>query len=84
MIYDHDYVPGRVMIGDADLSGDISIPDATEIQRSLASLVTLDETAEKAADADLSGDITILDATAVQRWLAALVDGSNRRVGEAL
>lgn len=84
VIYDHDYVPGRVMIGDADLSGDISILDATEIQRSLASLVTLDETAGKAADADLSGDITILDATAIQRWLAALVDGSNRRVGEAL
>lgn len=59
------------LVGDADTDGDVTILDATCIQRTLANLpVTAYD--EESADADGDGDITILDATAIQRWLASL------------
>ena len=62
---------GSLPIGDADMDGEVTILDATDIQRHLASLPTesFDETA---ADADGDGEITILDATDIQRYLAGL------------
>ena len=60
------------LIGDADLSGDVTILDATHIQRYLVALVTEEEIDLTNADADRSGDITILDATAIQRYLAGI------------
>ena len=83
VIYDHDYAAGKVLIGDADLSGDVTILDATCIQRYLVSLEELGPDALKAADADRNGSIEILDATAVQRWLAGIKD-AGCRVGETL
>lgn len=57
------------LLGDADGDGEVTILDATRIQRYLASLT--DEINEKAAD--ISGDgIDILDATYIQRHLASL------------
>ena len=61
------------LIGDADRSGDLTILDATHIQRWLAVLVDDEEIDLEAADADRSGDVTILDATAIQRWLAGII-----------
>ena len=58
-------------LGDADGSGDVTILDATAIQRTLASL-SVDSFDEKTADADGDNSITILDATAIQRYLAGL------------
>ena len=60
-----------VILGDTDGDGEVSILDATEIQRHLASLPTqsFDETA---ADTDRDGEVTILDATKIQRHLAGL------------
>ena len=71
VIYDHDYVAGQFLLGDADLSGDVTILDATAIQRELAGL-PVESFDEKSADADGDGSIMILDATAIQRWLAGL------------
>ena len=78
VIYDHDYVAGQFLLGDADESGDVTILDATAVQRNLANLpnAAFDE---KAADADGDGSITILDATAIQRWLAGLP--TNDKIG---
>ena len=61
----------RRLLGDADKDGEVTILDATAIQRRLAELDTAayDETA---ADADEDGEVTILDATAIQRCLAEL------------
>lgn len=59
-------------VGDADMSDDISIKDATAIQKSIAKLVTFTDTQELLADADLSGDISIKDATAIQKWIAKI------------
>lgn len=59
------------ILGDADSDGDVTILDATAIQRYL---VDLENKAfnETAADVDRSGDVTILDATDIQRFLVDL------------
>ena len=62
---------GKLM-GDADLSGDISILDATVIQRVLAALETQSEESAKLSDVNNNGETDILDATYIQRYLAAI------------
>lgn len=65
--------PVKLLLGDADTSGDVTILDVTCIQRRLANLSneSFDPTP---ADADEDGSVTILDATAIQRWLAGFHD----------
>ena len=63
-------------LGDADGDGEVTILDATAIQRHLASLPTA-VFLEAPADADEDGEVTILDATAIQRWLASLPTNPN-------
>ena len=62
---------GKYMVGDADSDKDVTIFDATAIQRRLAEL-PVSNFNEKAADADEDGGLTIFDATAIQRYLAEL------------
>lgn len=59
-------------MGDADNSKDVSIKDATAIQKHIAKLETLSGDALLLADVDFSTDITIKDATAIQKWIAKL------------
>ena len=59
-------------IGDVDNDGDVTILDATAIQRHIADLPTKTFIPE-AADIDGDKSVTILDATAIQRQLAGLV-----------
>lgn len=61
---------GYRLIGDADEDGEVSILDATRIQRTLAGLVELSVLQDYLADVDGSGGVTILDATIIQRALA--------------
>ena len=62
---------GSSKIGDADMDGQVTILDATRIQRVLADLETqIDRTA---ADADYDGKVTIIDATRIQRFIAGLI-----------
>ena len=70
---------GAQLLGDVDDDGEVSILDATTIQRRLAGL---DVTAfiEPAADTDGDGEVSILDATAIQRHLADLPSPSG--IGE--
>ena len=58
------------MLGDTDGDEDVSIIDATRIQRFLAEVPVSGTFYEKAADVDDSGDIEITDVTFIQRWLA--------------
>ena len=60
--------------GDADMDGEVTILDATRIQRFLAGLAAESDIDADVADADSDGDVTILDATRVQRYLAGLCD----------
>ena len=59
--------------GDADMDGNITILDATRIQRFIAELIGEDEIDLFSADADGDGEVTILDATHIQRFIAELI-----------
>ena len=83
VIYNKESASGEILIGDADLSGDVSILDATAIQRYLAMLENFDSVAMQAADSDQDEEVTVLDATLIQRYLADLKD-ANSHVGEPL
>lgn len=61
-----------IIRGDADMSGDVTITDATVIQRYLALLISKDEISLTASDANNDQSITITDATMIQRYLAQL------------
>ena len=65
------------LLGDADQDGNVTILDATAIQRWLAQLKVL-SFHEAAADTDSSGDVDITDATHIQRYVAGMckIDGS--------
>ena len=70
-----NYVPSSAKLrGDADGDSEVTILDATRIQRYLAGLITSEELSMDAADADGDGNVTILDATRIQRVLAGLCD----------
>ena len=72
--------PGtKILLGDVDDDGEVSILDATCIQRKLAGL-SVTKYAEAAADSDGDGEVSILDATAIQRHLAGL--SSNENIGK--
>ena len=63
--------PARIILGDSDGDGEVTILDATAIQRTLAGL-PVGRYVEQAADADHDGGVSILDATSIQRFLAGL------------
>lgn len=62
----------KVLIGDADLNGTITISDATAVQLHSSESSTLTGDALTAADVDKNGQINIKDATAIQYYLAEL------------
>ena len=62
------------LLGDADLSGEIDIIDATMIQRRLVGLATFSERQERLADTNRNGETDIIDATYIQRYLVGLID----------
>lgn len=66
------YEEGVMLLGDTDCDGEVTIIDATAIQRVLAEL-DVRYYIELVADADQDGEVTIMDATAVQRFVAELV-----------
>ncbi len=59
-------------VGDANGDGDVNIKDTTLIQKSLANIVTLDDTAATVSDVTSDGSVTIKDATAIQKQIAGL------------
>lgn len=61
------------VIGDVDGDGELSIFDATAIQRHLAAIDTLDDAVVKRGLVDGDDELSILDATAIQRRLAGII-----------
>ncbi len=64
---------GATLVGDSDGDGQVTILDATRVQRWLADLVTDKEINKKNADVDFDNTVTILDATRIQRFIAGLI-----------
>ena len=60
------------VLGYANLDGNITIKDVTQIQRHFAELIALSGNAYTAADVDKSGRVAIKDATYVQMFLAEM------------
>ena len=66
----------KVLIGDVNLDGRITISDATEIQYHSSEYKVLTGNSAVAADTDKNGAINIKDATAVQCYIAGLTESS--------
>ena len=58
------------ILGDVDGDGEVTIIDATAIQRRLADMPT-DLYSKDAADVDSDGDVSVLDVSLIQRYLAS-------------
>lgn len=69
-------IPSGMILGDADNDGEVTILDATVIQRHIAELST-ESYNEAAADADQDNTVTIMDATSIQRHIAELPTNEN-------
>ena len=84
--------PTKAICGDADGDGEVTVLDATRVQRWIADLCDINGEAYtgaaltanelKAADADSDGEVTILDATAIQRHIADLP--TNEGIGKTV
>ena len=69
-----DTKPSETIIwGDVDGDNDVSIVDATSIQRHLAGLQKLDDAAIKRGMVGGYDELSILDATSIQRKLAGII-----------
>lgn len=62
----------NLLIGDADHDDEVSVMDATTIQRWLSNLRSLSVLEEFLGDVDGDNKLTIMDATAIQRKVAQL------------
>ena len=60
------------MNGDVDLDGDITVIDATTVQKYIVKLEQLDNTQLCNADCDGDGDITVADATKIQKIVVGI------------
>ncbi len=69
--YHHKGTGKEFLLGDANGDGEVTVIDATCIQRKLVNLSVV-VYIEKAADVDGDGEVTILDAAWIQRYLAGL------------
>ncbi|MGN0452446.1 MAG: type I pullulanase [Ruminococcus sp.] len=67
---------GGILLGDADLDGNVNVKDATLIQKYAASISLLSDNALLAADVDGSGGKpNVRDATAIQKFVANIETG---------
>lgn len=67
---------GKITFGDTDLSGVITVKDATLIQKGLAGITELSQKQIFAGNVINRDDLNIKDATAVQKWCASMDSGS--------
>lgn len=61
-------------IGDVDMDGEVTVLDATYIQKICADVISADEKQMLLGDTDGDGRITVSDATEIQRYCALLID----------
>lgn len=66
-------IPNDNVIGDVNGDGEISVVDATELQKYLVGLSSLSVDQLAVADANGDGKISIIDATEIQKYLVGLV-----------
>ena len=62
----------KILNGDVDLDEDITVKDATIVQKYIVKLEQLDNTQLCNADCDGDGDITVADATKIQKIVVGI------------
>lgn len=76
-------VPGDDIYGDVDADNEVTIIDATHIQKKLANIEEFSELQMTKADVNIDNEVSILDCSCIQKWIANLVVvGPNCRCGE--
>lgn len=73
--YVSSYAPKTAVIGDTTQNTAVTIDDATEVQKNLASSKELDKVTAFVSDVNNDGRITIDDATCIQRFVASYEHG---------
>lgn len=68
----------KYIYGDVDKSNDVTVKDATLVQKYCALVSELDDTQMKIADVNGDNKVTISDATYIQKYLASVVSAENR------
>lgn len=68
---------GELTIGDIDLDGEISVTDATLLQKHIAEINNLGSKSVQAGDCDSDNQLSIQDATYIQKYIAELSDPGN-------
>ena len=63
----------RILIGDVDLNGTITVCDSTEVQSYIACISTLSDEALIAADVNKDSVISVKDATMIQAYIVKLI-----------
>ncbi len=62
----------KLALGDIDMDGQVSIQDATLLQKYLSGIVELTEQQIRLADVNLDGTVSIIDATEIQKIAAGI------------
>lgn len=70
LTYQDTPIPDAPILGDVDSDAEVTIVDATYIQRKIAGIPLPLEVDKTVADVDGDGEVAIIDATFIQRWLA--------------
>lgn len=63
----------RILIGDVDLNGTITVYDSTEVQKYIVYILTLSDEALIAADVNKDSVISVKDATMIQAYIVKLI-----------
>ncbi len=66
-------VKQNILIGDTNGDGNVTIADATELQKHLANIIDFDDEQLAVADTNGDGSVSIADATQIQKYLAQLI-----------
>lgn len=62
-----------VLFGDVNLNGSVTIQDSTQIQKFIASEITLNAEQMIAADVDGDGRVTVKDSTSIQKYISGII-----------
>lgn len=73
VLVSQEVIPMLMMLGDVDGNGDVSIMDATHIQRHLAQIALISDSKLLCADTDKNEYISVMDATMIQRVVAQII-----------
>lgn len=61
-----------LVYGDVNIDGDITVIDATDIQKYIVGLEELTADSKSVADVDSDGAISVMDATSIQKYIIGL------------